>query len=77
MEKAVIEKATIKHIELMDYIKSAIDQYHEDQAVTEQDAIEEHADFSEDDMEETAELLKAVLAEDAEESGRLPMRRAA
>lgn len=86
MEKAVLEKATIKHVELMDYIKSAIDQYHDDQLCAE-DAQEEHGDitegemltveqevFTKEDQEETGDLLRAAFEG---ESNRQPMRRAA
>lgn len=72
MEKAVTEKATIKHIELMDYIKAAVDQYHAAQVIAEPE--EEDVVFTEEDQLETAELLQAALSE---EPVRQSMRRAA
>ncbi len=59
MEKAVVEKATIKHIEVMDYIKAAIDQYHADQIK------HDEAEFDDDDLAETAALLAQVVEEEA------------
>ena len=59
MEKAVVEHATIKHIEVMDYVKAAIDKYHADQ-------IEhDEAEFDDEDLAETAELIAQVVQEEA------------
>lgn len=75
MEKAVTDKATIVHIELMDYIKAAVDQFHADQV-----AVEEGEDeiFGEDELAETALLMQALNDTGEEvEASRQPIRRAA
>lgn len=61
MEKAVTEKATIKHIEVMDYVHAAIAQYHEDQLKL-QDA-EEAAEFGDEEQTELAELMQVAVYE--------------
>ena len=71
MEKAVVDHATIKHIEVMDYIKAAIDQYHQDQIVH-----DEADTFDDEDMAETAALMQQVL-EDEGTNNRQPLRQAA
>jgi hypothetical protein len=61
MEKAVTDKATIKHVEIMDYVHAAIAQYHEDQLKTE----EADADtvLSDEEQTELAELLQVAVSE--------------
>lgn len=59
MEKAVLEHATIKNIQVMDYVKAAIDQYHADLAVA-----EEAEEFTDEDLAETAELLAEVIQDE-------------
>ncbi len=61
MEKAVTDKATIKHVEIMDYVNAAIAQYHEDQLKL-QDA-EDDATLSDGEQTELAELLQVAVSE--------------
>ena len=61
MEKAVTDKATIKHVEIMDYVHAAITQYHEDQLKL-QDA-EDDATLSDGEQTELAELLQVAVSE--------------
>lgn len=75
MEKAVTDKATIVHIELMDYIKAAVDQFHADQVTVEEG---EDEIFGEDELAETALLMQALNDTGEEvEASRQPIRRAA
>lgn len=61
MEKAVTEKATIKHIEVMDYVHAAIAQYHEDQLKLQQ--AEESQELSDEEQTELAELMQVAVGE--------------
>jgi len=61
MEKAVTDKATIKHVEIMDYVHAAITQYHEDQLKL-QDA-EDDATLSDGEQTELAELMQIAVSE--------------
>jgi len=60
MEKAVTEKATIAHIEVMDYIKAAIDQYHKDQTIADE------AEFGDEEQTELQELLSVAMQSSVE-----------
>lgn len=61
MEKAVTDKATIKHVEIMDYVHAAIAQYHEDQLKL-QDA-EDDVTLSDEEQTELAELMQIAVSE--------------
>lgn len=69
MEKAIMDKATIKNIELFDYISAAVNQYHADQV---QDDDVNEVEFTDENLEEMQALMQEVV-----ESSREPMRRAA
>lgn len=62
MEKAVTDKATIKHVEIMDYVHAAIAQYHEDQL--KKDEVEAAEELSDEEQTELAELLHQAVSED-------------
>lgn len=61
MEKAVTDKATIKHVEIMDYVHAAIAQYHEDQLKKEE--LEAAEELSDEEQTELAELLQVAVSE--------------
>ncbi len=66
MEKAVTDKATIKHVKIMDYINAAIAQYHEDQLANEEaeDEVAEQVastELSDAEQMELAELLTVAV----------------
>lgn len=61
MEKAVTDKATIKHVEIMDYVNAAMAQYHEDQLKLQE--IEESEELSDEEQTELAELLTSAVSE--------------
>ena len=61
MEKAVTDKATIKHVEIMDYVNAAIAQYHEDQLKLQE--AEDDTVFGDEEQTELAELLQVAVSE--------------
>ena len=71
MEKAVTDNATIKHIEVMDYIKAAIDQYHSDM-----DKEAEDDAFTDEEVAETAALMQQIQEDEAVENTRQQLKAA-
>jgi hypothetical protein len=61
MEKAVTDKATIKHVEIMDYVNAAIAQYHEDQLKLQE--AEDDTVFGDEEQTELAELMHVAVSE--------------
>lgn len=61
MKKAVTDKATIKHVEIMDYVNAAIAQYHEDQLKLQE--AEDDTVFGDEEQTELAELMHVAVSE--------------